>query len=120
VTVLVVEDNASLRRIVTRQLNALGYKVKEAGDAASALAVLAEGPVDLLFSDIVMPGGMNGFELAERAGGLQPGLKVVLTSGYPQQLGHANAAAPSGTHRLLQKPYRKQEIARVLRETLES
>jgi len=120
VTVLVVEDNAGLRRIVTRQLTALGYQVREAVDAASALAVLAEGPVDLLFSDIVMPGGMSGFELVERAGALQPGLRIVLTSGYPQHHGQATAAEPSGAHRLLQKPYRKQELARVLRAALDA
>jgi CheY-like chemotaxis protein len=117
-TVLVVEDNAPLRRVAVRELRALGYQVLEAVDGASALAVLEAGAVDLLFTDVVMPGGIDGFELARVASERRPGLKVLLTSGFPQTK-LAEAFQPSA-FRLLTKPYRKSDLALVLREVLEA
>jgi PAS domain S-box-containing protein len=119
VSVLVVEDNAPLRRIVTRQLQELGYAVVEADNAATALEALAKRPMDLLFTDVVMPGGMNGFELAERARAQKADLKVVLTSGYPQHRDTLSFDGVARAARLLQKPYRKQELAQVLRAALD-
>jgi PAS domain S-box-containing protein len=118
-TVLVVEDNQALRRIVARQLRELGYGVLEADNGAQALTVLDEMPVDLMFSDVVMPGGMNGFELTEQARARHADLRIVLTSGYPQRSGAAQDRRQDRTIRLLQKPYRKQELAQALRAAMD-
>jgi nitrogen-specific signal transduction histidine kinase/CheY-like chemotaxis protein len=117
-TVLAVEDNTSLRRVVVRQLTELGYRVLEAEDAQTALRVLESEPVDLLFSDIVMPGGTSGYELARTALSGCPAIKIVLTSGFPEQKIAGDANAPN--LRLLSKPYRKDELGRILRDVLDS
>ena len=111
-TVLAVEDNASLRRVVVRQLGELGYRVLEAGNAKEAFALLEEGGVDLVFTDVIMPGDMDGYELARVAMTRWPSVKVVLTSGFPEHR-QSEAEAPSGL-RLLGKPYRKDDLARIL------
>jgi CheY-like chemotaxis protein len=118
-TVLAVEDNASLRQILVRQLQALGYHVLEAENAAAAFSLLNENRVDLLLTDIVMPGTVNGIELAR--GGLErwPSLRVILTSGFPDLNLHEGLGAASTAVRFLNKPYRKVDLARVLREALE-
>jgi PAS domain S-box-containing protein len=119
-TVLAVEDNPGLLRVVVRQLEELGYNVLSADGAATALATLAMEHVDLLFSDVIMPGEVDGFALAQQAIGLQPAIKVVLTSGFPEAKinGHLGSLAHSA--RLLSKPYRKEELAQVLRQVLDS
>ncbi len=113
-TVLVVEDNTALRRVAVRQLTRLGYAVIEADSAEAALGQLATTRVSVLFTDVVMPGGMNGFELAQRARVAQPDIKVLLTSGFPEQL--ADPATIGA--RLLNKPYRAEDLARAMRATL--
>jgi signal transduction histidine kinase/CheY-like chemotaxis protein len=118
-TVLVVEDNASLRRVAERQLKELGYRVLEADNAKSALAILKREQVDVLFTDVVMPGGTTGIELAEKAQAQWPKLRVMLVSGFPDVRLGENGITPVAT-RLLNKPYRKQELAVALRETLEN
>ena len=118
-TVLVVEDNADVRRTVERQLTGLGYRVLAAGHGPAALALLETGQrVDLLFTDVVMPEGMNGFELATAARRLRPGLKVLLTSGFPGSTLTLPAALPAATG-LLGKPYRRQDLARMVRAALD-
>ena len=117
-TVLVVEDNDALRRIALRELRALGYTVLEASSGVMALAQLEAGPVDLLFSDVVMPGGVDGFELARTATARWPSLRVVLTSGFPQTK-LEDEFQPMG-FRLLTKPYRRTDLAKALREMLDS
>lgn len=112
--VLVVEDNARLRRVVTRQLTELGYSIREADNAAAALASLEQGQVDLLFSDIVMPGELNGIELTRAVRSRWPHIRVVLTSGFAANI---NGPADDGV-RLLIKPYRKAELARALHDSL--
>jgi nitrogen-specific signal transduction histidine kinase/CheY-like chemotaxis protein len=112
--VLVVEDNAALRRVAVRQLTRLGYAVIEADSAEAALGQLAATKVRVLFTDVVMPGGINGFELAQRAREAQPDIKVLLTSGFPEQ----SADLPATGERLLNKPYRAADLARALRATL--
>jgi signal transduction histidine kinase len=120
-TILVVEDNEAVRSIVVRQLNDLGYRVVEAVDAAAALARLRDGgePIDLLFTDIVMPGKIDGMELARQVRVALPSLKVVLTSGFSDnhlnQIGEQNGRE----WRLLSKPYRKDDLARLLRQVLD-
>ncbi len=117
-TVLAVEDNASLRRVVARQLTELGYRVLEAEDSQTALRILESEPVDLLFTDIVMPGGTSGYEIAGRVLARWPRIKVVLTSGFPEN--RANGDANSRGLRLLSKPYRRDDLGRVIREALDS
>lgn len=117
-TVLVVEDNASLRRVVARQLKELGYKFLEAEDGPTALKILESETVDLLFTDIVMPGGMSGYDLARTALVRWPAMKALLTSGFPEAKLNGNGAPPVNI-RLLIKPYRKEDLARMLREVLD-
>src|SRR5262245_17713091 len=82
-TVLVVEDNPTVRRTAVRQLATLGYQVVEADGPVAALAVLKNGgPIDIMFTDVVMPGGTSGLDLSREAAGLRPGLKVLYTSGF--------------------------------------
>ena len=118
--VLVVEDQEALRRVLLRQLAELGYEALEAEDARAALALLDRGaPVDLLLTDVVMPGGMNGRELACEAQRRRPGLKTLFTSGFPD-VGCGRSGdipLPEGAL-LLGKPYRKEELARTLRDVL--
>jgi PAS domain S-box-containing protein len=118
-TVLLVEDNAAMRRVARKQLASLGYRVIEAESAAAALASLASERVDLLFSDIVMPGEMNGVELARVAMAGWRSLRVVLSSGFPEARLKGGADAIAGI-RLLSKPYRRDELARALREALDA
>jgi PAS domain S-box-containing protein len=116
--ILVVEDSGSLRRIVVRQLRGLGYEVFEAADGNEALVVLETTATDLLFSDIIMPGGLDGFELADIALRKWPRLKVILTSGFPQS--RFSAEFSSRSLPLLNKPYRKGDLAQLIRATLDS
>jgi nitrogen-specific signal transduction histidine kinase/CheY-like chemotaxis protein len=119
-TVLVVEDNAKLRPVVVRQLTDLGYRVIAAEDAPQALETIAGSqPIDLIFTDIVMPGGMNGLDLAREAASRRPQLKVILTSGFPQTRMGAVAPHMNG-HPFLGKPYRRDELARIVRDTLDA
>ena len=114
---LLVEDSPGLRRIVRKQLTRFGYRVTEAENAAAALAILESGqPIDLLFSDVVMPGGMSGVELACVARARWPALRILLTSGFPEVTAEG-APALAGV-RLLDKPYREEALARALREAL--
>ena len=82
-TVLVVEDNPGVMSLVVTQIEHLGYRVLAADGAAAAMAILKDAqPIDLLFTDIMMPGGMTGRDLAREAAVLKPGLKVLFTSGF--------------------------------------
>jgi PAS domain S-box-containing protein len=116
--VLAVEDNPGLRRIVLRQLRQLGYRSLEADGPAAALAVLEKEKVDLLFTDVVMPGGIDGIALAKQAVARWPALRVVLTSGFPGTKIDDQLGPLEGAVRLLSKPYRTSDLARLLRETL--
>ena len=116
-TILVVEDNTALRRMVVLQLTALGYRVREAENAAAALAKLESGePIDLLFADVVMPGNLDGYELARIVRERWPSRRVVLTSGFPGLSTDRGAARDIP---LLSKPYRRNDLARVLRQALD-
>jgi CheY-like chemotaxis protein len=106
-TVLLVEDNAALRRIAARQLIQLGYIVMEAENGHAAITALETTPhIHVLFTDVVMPGAMDGIELARLALSRWPMLKVIVTSGFPGTSlnGDSDVARSS---RLLSKPYRK-------------
>ena len=118
-TILVVEDNASLRRIVLRQLSEAGYHVFDAPDAQAAMAILlGPEPIHMMLTDIVMPGDMDGRELAHAAVAHRPALKVLLTSGFPEVRNSGSGARAQG-NRLLIKPYRKDELRRAVREVLD-
>jgi PAS domain S-box-containing protein len=120
-TVLVVEDNEQLRRTAVAQLTALGYRVLQAQDGHAALKILERGDdgVDLLFSDVVMPGGIDGYALASTAVARRAGLKVLLTSGFPGDT-LARIGAKAKAFPLLGKPYRKDDLARAVRNALAS
>jgi CheY-like chemotaxis protein len=119
-TILCVEDDPDVRQYVTVQLEGLGYKVITAATAAEALAIAAKGtPFDLLFTDIVMPGGINGRELAEQMIAARSSLRILFTSGYAYDTLHAQGHATMGVP-LLTKPYRKAELARMLRRCLDT
>ena len=103
---------------VVRQLTELGYRVLEAEDAQTALRIIESEPVDLLFTDIVMPGGISGYEIADRVLSRWPQIKVVLTSGFPENRGNGDPIARG--LRLLSKPYRRDDLGRIIREVLDS
>ena len=114
-TVLVVEDDALVRNFVTGQLKSLGYTTLVAGNAAEALKLIDQGaPLDLLFTDVIMPGTMNGRQLAEEVVKRLPTVKVLFTSGYTQNaIFHHGRLDPDII--LLPKPYRKSDLARMVR-----
>ena len=117
-TVLVVEDDAATRRLAVRHLTALGYGVVEAGNAAVAIATLETEPaIDLLLSDVIMPGEMDGLALAGMVVRRWPKMKIVVTSEVAlTKIGDDDI----GTRiRLLAKPYRKDDLARTLHEVLD-
>ena len=115
--VLVVEDEPDVRRLVSTQLASLGYEAATASTGPEALQVLSTDPdFDVLFTDVVMPGGMNGVELARRACEINPGLCVLFTSGYSQE---ALPALPTGSDRLLlRKPYRRRALQEAMEATI--
>lgn len=116
--VLAVEDNPDVRRVVCQSLRDLGCEVVEATNAAAALAILqSDRKIDLLFTDIVMPGGMAGTELARAAQKLRPGLKTLLTSGFAE--GSVRATTQPGEFKdILSKPYRRQDLGLKILEML--
>jgi PAS domain S-box-containing protein len=118
-TVLVVEDDAAVRRTVCDLLGSLGYRVLQAPDAGIALGMLEQGcHIDLLFTDVVMPGAVRSPELARRARALLPGVRVLFTSGYTRNaIVHGGRLDP-GVH-LLSKPYGREQLARKVREVLD-
>lgn len=116
--ILVVEDDASVRKLVVANLGQLGYRVLEAADGAAALKLLrGDANIDLLFTDVILPGGMNGRELADESRRLRPGLRVLFTSGYTQNSIVHQGKLDEGVH-LLSKPYRREELSGKVREVL--
>ena len=117
-TILVVEDDNLVRTFVLGQIKSLGYVTLPAVNAAEAMAVI-DGPqkIDLLFTDMIMPGSMNGRRLADAALQRRPALKILFTSGYSNEViihhGHLDAGVL-----LLAKPYGKSDLARMLRTAL--
>ncbi|WP_375453830.1 ATP-binding protein [uncultured Methylobacterium sp.] len=117
-TVLLVEDDEQVLGMAVESLEELRYKVVVARNAAEALAQLKDvARIDILFSDVMMPGGMNGSQLAVEAQRLRPGLKVLLTSGYVANLDEGQVIG-RGELPVLSKPYRRDELARSLRLVL--
>jgi CheY-like chemotaxis protein len=118
-TILVVEDDAEVRQLAMSVLKSLGYAALEAGDADSALAVLDLRPeIALLFTDVVLPGGVNGAQLPRQALERYPDLKVLYTSGYTDNAIVHRGVLDSGAE-MIGKPFRKAALARKLRSILD-
>jgi CheY-like chemotaxis protein len=110
--VLVVEDDPDVREFAVATLEDLGFTVLAAADGRTALAILDERPsIDLLFTDVIMPGGLDRFEVAREAAARRPGIKVLFTSGYTE-IGLSRAFPLGG--RLLSKPYRSADLGRAI------
>ena len=119
--VLVVEDQEAVRAVACGFLEDFGYDVIEAGDGFQALAQLQENAdVDLMFTDVVMPGGMNGFDLAQAAQSLKPNLKIVHTSGYPKGAMVHQDEPRFKNGFIIMKPYRREELQKIIRDALEN
>jgi PAS domain S-box-containing protein len=117
-TVLVVEDNLSLRTVVVRQLEAIGLRVLEAENAQTALGVLRnESKIDLIFTDVVLTGDMDGYALARAINEGYTHTKIIMTSGFPGMRFNETELAKSLP--LLSKPYRKRDLIRIVREVLD-
>ena len=113
-TILIVEDQVEVRNVAKRILLDQGFEIIEAGDAATALAEIDHNPdIDLLFTDIILPGGMNGEDLAAEALRRNPRLKVLYASGYTENALIVQGRLVAGAH-LLHKPYRKHDLIRLL------
>jgi PAS domain S-box-containing protein len=119
-TILVVEDDSLVRRYVITQIQSLGYKTLEASRASEALEIIdGPEPIDLLFTDVIMPGSMNGRHLVDTAVVLRPGLKTLFTSGYTENAIVHHGRLDTGVL-LLAKPYRKSDLARMIRLAIQS
>lgn len=115
-TVLVVEDDPGVRELTITRLRTIGYKVLEATDGRKAVEVLESGEqVDLVFTDLLMPGGLSGRDVAIKASALRPGIKVLLTSGYAEDLMREDDPHVAGL-KILRKPYRQADLVAALRE----
>ncbi|MAG95947.1 MAG: response regulator [Alphaproteobacteria bacterium] len=117
-TVLLVEDDVALRQVMVRVLPRLGYTVIEAKNGSAAMDILASNDVDLLLTDVVMPGDISGPDLARRALKQYAGIKVVLATGYADDM-ISEIADLRRNAVLLRKPFRREELARVLRQALD-
>jgi PAS domain S-box-containing protein len=117
-TILVVEDDKLVRDYVLTQLHSLGYVTLDAANAADALAIVEAGKeFDMLFTDVIMPGAMNGRQLAHEIQKSKPGLRVLYTSGYTENAIIHHGRLDSGVL-LLAKPYRKSDMAGMIRKAL--
>ncbi len=120
-TILVVEDDATVRSIVLQVLNKHGYRIHQAVSGLSALDMWEKchGEVDLLLTDMVMPGGVSGHDLAQQLVAKKPTLKVIYTSGYSAEVFRGDFVLPERVA-FLRKPYRAEELLAAVRQTLDS
>ena len=119
VRVLVVEDDPRVRELTITRVKNLGYEVLEASDGRQALAVLSSGEiVDLVFTDLIMPGGVSGLDLCEAVRTKWPRIRLLLTSGYAEELTDHERFEPLNL-KLLRKPYRQSELAQALEDTMQ-
>jgi CheY-like chemotaxis protein len=119
-TVLVVDDNTEVRATACMQLTELGYRVIEAGDGKSALEILGDAAtIDLVFSDVVMPGGMTGFDLARTVHRDHPEIKILLVTGFAGAVLRQHVEVGESMP-MLRKPYRRDELADRVRQVLDA
>jgi CheY-like chemotaxis protein len=119
-TILVVEDDERVRQLTIKRLQLIGYQVLEASDGPKALEILGRGDaVDLVFTDLIMPGGLSGREVAIQARRLRPGIKVLLTSGYAEELVHGEELQREQL-KVLRKPYQQAGLVAALRDVLDN
>jgi CheY-like chemotaxis protein len=117
--ILVVEDQEPVREVTIKRLARLGYQTREAESAVAAIELLRSGAkVDLIFSDVVMPGGLTGFDLAEWAAINHPGLAVLLTSGFSESIAQG-LTGERGAVAVLRKPYSGEDLAAAIRAALD-
>jgi CheY-like chemotaxis protein len=117
-TILVVEDNPKVRKLSLERIRDLGFRVLHADSGDHAYRMLRDGvQVDLVFSDLVMPGALNGYDLAAKITAEFPNLKVLLTSGYASDV-ITGAMAHNRLYDILHKPYRQSDLARRLQALL--
>mgnify|MGYP000255325285 CR=1 FL=1 len=118
--ILIVEDDSLIKEQLTLQLRGLGYTVFSSAEGQSALAKLRDHPeIDLLLSDVVLPGGMNGRQIADAARAERPDLKVLYTSGYSENAIVHHGRVDPGVD-LLVKPYRRATLAAKVRKVLDN
>ncbi len=120
-TILVVDDDARVRRFATRTLTDLGYRVFQAEDSAKALEILDGGViVDAMFSDVVMPGTMDGYRLADLVSERHPEVKTLLTTGFSGDQKDSDGFVDRNRHQpLLRKPYTKIQLATEIRRVID-
>jgi len=117
-TVLVVDDEATIRMLVTEVLEELGYVPLEAADAAEGLKILqSKARIDLLITDVGLPGGMNGRQMADAARHLRPGLKVLFITGYAEQTVVSGGTLEAGMH-VMSKPFPLDALAARIKSIL--
>jgi PAS domain S-box-containing protein len=118
-TVLVVDDEADLLEVALAYLDEMGFTALEAKDGDSALEAIAHhGEIDLMLTDVVMPGGMNGVELVQKTLALRPGLKIIYSSGFPAEA-LAEKSMPLVDAPLLRKPYQRAEFDAIIHRVME-
>jgi CheY-like chemotaxis protein len=118
-TVLVVDDEPTVRMLVGDTLAELGYQAIEAADAASGLKVLeSDAEIDLLITDVGLPGGMNGKQMADAARRTRPNLKVLFITGYAENAALSNGHLEPGMH-VLSKPFAMDKLASRIRSIIE-
>jgi len=118
-TILIVDDEIDLLQLAEQYLHELGYRILTANNAAQAINILEKNKtIDLLFSDVIMPGGVNGYELAQQAAKLKPDLKILLTSGFTAKTMTYKRLSRFASQ-VLNKPYRKDALAQRIRLELD-
>lgn len=117
-TILIVEDDELVREHSTNLVDKLGYKSFSASNAEEALRLLKEHRIDLLLTDVTLPGGMNGRQLADLASAADRNLRIVYMSGYTRNAIIHHGRLDKGVD-LLQKPFRLADLARILRDVLD-
>jgi PAS domain S-box-containing protein len=118
-TILVTEDDDAVRRVAVELLASLGYRIFEARDANEAVRILEDNPnIDLLFTDVILPGKLDGPHLARLAQSIRPGLKVLFVTGYSQP-GALEEFRGDGSGKLMRKPYEPEQLALVVRRELD-
>ena len=118
--VMVIDDEPTIRMLITETLTDAGYSAIEASDGPTGLRILqSPAKIDLLITDVGLPGGMNGRQVADAARALRPGLKVLFITGYAENAVVGNEQLEKGMH-VIAKPFEMERLARMIREMIKS